>query len=97
VTAGSGRHSWDDEQLAFRITLRDVYDTVREVSTKVDVVTNSHAIMDAELRRLMAENADHEHRLRNVERRQWPLPTLAIVVSALALVATLVINLSKGS
>ena len=84
---------WDE--LVFRITLRDVYDRVTEIGTKVDVISTGHIVMDATMRELSADAKDHEHRIRAVERRQWPLPTLAIIVSLAALAATVLINVLK--
>lgn len=90
----AGGRQW--EELAFRITLRDVYDAVHEIRTRVDLITTTHVVQEAALRELVTDSKDHEARIRQVERRQWPLPTVAILVSLLALAATVVVNLTKG-
>jgi len=39
-------------------------------------------------------NHDHESRIRALEGRQWPLPSLAVVVSILAMLAAILVSIA---
>ena len=67
------------------ITVREVYDAVVRLSGQVEVLTSQQT---GESNKIV----DHEARLRNLERRQWPLPSLALLVSIGALVASILIK-----
>lgn len=64
------------------ITLREVYDAVVRLTGRVDV-------MIAQQEHSKAVDADHESRLRVLERARWPLPSLAVLCSLAALAVTL--------
>lgn len=79
------------------ITGREIYDqmvrvgdAVAGLGTKVDRLADAHNETKAQHQREIAEvksdQLDHETRIRSIERRLWPLPTLAILFSAGALV-----------
>lgn len=73
------------------ITLTDIYAQLITLSAKVDGVLAAHAGMertlsahDADLRPLAGvatDVADHEARLRNLERGRWPLPAVTILIA----------------
>lgn len=62
----------------FRVTLRDVYDSVQEVKETI----SSLAVTADQVK-------DHEARIRAVERRVWTLPTFATLISIVAVVAAI--------
>jgi hypothetical protein len=77
------------------ITLADIYAQLITLGAKVDGVLAAHAGMertlsnhDAELRPLVgvaADVADHESRIRNLERGRWPLPSITILIALASL------------
>jgi len=64
------------------ITSREVYDAVVRLTGRVDVLISQQTTHQAEI-------ADHENRLRVLERARWPLPSLAVVVALGSLGVTL--------
>jgi hypothetical protein len=56
------------------ITPREIYDAIVRVSAKVDLLTLQ--VTEAE-----HDKADHENRLRSLERGRWPFPSVAVLVS----------------
>lgn len=67
------------------IGLKEIYDQLVALNTKVEVLIGDVADQDTKV-------ADHETRLRSLERARWPLPTLAVLV-ALASAAIAAITL----
>lgn len=66
---------------SMRITLRDVYDAVTELSDGVsELRSDVRRVADREEDAARVA-ADHEDRLRALERRLWALPSLAAVLS----------------
>lgn len=61
------------------IGAREVYDAVLRLTTKVDTQTGL-------LAELTDQRADHEKRLRALERGRWPLPALGVLLSVAAVV-----------
>jgi hypothetical protein len=57
--------------------------------TTNDRLTRIETKLDLTLARLDNGHTDHEARLRVLERGRWPIPSLAVLVSASALAATL--------
>ena len=55
----------------------DILVAIARLETKLDNLSSS----------LPPQIADHERRLRLLEKRQWPLPSLAVLVSIAAIVA----------
>lgn len=71
------------------IGAREIYDAV--MATQAAVSGLAEQMRDA-----TRHVADHEYRLRDVERARWPLPALSIVVALAALAASLAPVLIKG-
>lgn len=47
--------------------------------------------METKLDAVLATNADLEHRVRSLERRQWPLPSLALLIAVISTIPGIVI------
>lgn len=62
--------------------LRSMHDALSRVEAKVDGLRDDY-------KEVKDDVADHESRLRSLERGRWPLPSLAVLVSMGALAATL--------
>jgi hypothetical protein len=65
------------------IGLREIYDAVIRLGSKVDLITAQMANHDQRA-------TDHEARLRTLERGRWPLPSLAVLVSLAAIVISVI-------
>jgi hypothetical protein len=69
-----------------RVTLRDIYDSVQEIGTKLTIYAErSSANADA--------IEDHETRIRSLESRVWPkvaLPLVAVAVAAVSAAAAFI-------
>ena len=65
------------------ITARDIYDALVELRSTVARLVDRH---DAQA----AEVADHEARIRALERGRWPLPALSAVLALIALAITVI-------
>lgn len=61
------------------ITSREVYDAVVRLTGRVDVLI-------AQQQAAAAETADHETRLRSLERARWPLPSASLLVAIAAVI-----------
>lgn len=76
------------------ITAREIYDAVVRLTGRMDVLIEQHNTMTQDLRdheiRADARYADHEGRLRSLEKARWPLPSLAAVVSLAALAVAII-------
>jgi len=76
------------------ITGREIYDAVMRLTGRVDVLIAQHdaAVRDQQdhERQSAATHQDFESRLRSLERRQWPLPTAAVLVSLASLAAVII-------
>ncbi|MFI6516860.1 hypothetical protein ACIBF1_14965 [Spirillospora sp. NPDC050679] len=68
------------------ITSRDIYDKLVELSGKVDGVLAAHE-------HLRMQMADHEQRLRSLERWRYTLP-ISLLVAVLSAVAAVISALS---
>lgn len=64
------------------ITSREIYDAVVRLTGRVDVLIEQQGTTSRDV-------TDHEARLRTVERRLWPLPSAAVLLSLAALAATI--------
>ncbi|MEU8270821.1 hypothetical protein AB0B89_27145 [Sphaerisporangium sp. NPDC049002] len=71
------------------IGAREIYDELKTVGVKVDHVSS-------QLDGVVADVADHETRLRAIERNRWPLPALAALVAVASLVLTLITFIKGG-
>jgi hypothetical protein len=65
----------DAEDLAVRITLRDIYEQQVVMSSKLDGSLATHLTQEATI-------ADHETRLRGLERWRYALPTALVLAAA---------------
>ena len=61
------------------IGAREIYDALVRLTATVDRLVDQHDGTRVEV-------ADHEARLRTLERSRWPLPSLAALVSIAALI-----------
>lgn len=68
------------------IGAREVYDAVLRLTTKVEALTG-------QLAELAGDRADHEKRLRALERARWPLPAVGVLLS---IAAVIVAAIGKG-
>lgn len=75
------------------IGAREIYDELKAVGGKVDRLVDQHTDLRGDLADL---KADHETRIRTLERSRWPLPSLAAICSIAAVVLALIGLLSKG-
>lgn len=78
------------------IGAREIYDEVksaraevRTVGSKVDRLVDAHDEVQKDV-------ADHETRIRSLERGRWPLPSLAVLVAIGSMVVALLGYLAKG-
>ncbi len=71
------------------ISTTKMYDEVRELARAVGRIESKLDGLLDEQRDIRGRLADHETRLRTLERSRWPLPSLAAVVSVAALGVTL--------
>jgi predicted nucleic acid-binding Zn-ribbon protein len=88
------------DPLGVQIGAREIYDKVTEVGSKVDRLTDQHEVLRSELldfRTTVAEfRADHEKRLRALERNRWPLPSLAALLALASLAVAVLGLITKG-
>ncbi len=61
------------------ITSREVYDAVVRLTGRVDVLI-------AQQQASAVETADHETRLRSLERARWPLPSASLLIALSAFI-----------
>jgi hypothetical protein len=71
------------------IGAREIYDELKTVGVKVDHVSS-------QLDGVVADVADHETRLRALERSRWPLPSLAAVFSLISVVLAVLAFMQGG-
>ena len=75
------------------ITPKEIYDAVRQMSGKLDVLIEQQSHTNKELtdvqRELDETKKDYEARLRSLERARWPLPSLAAIVALASLGLTI--------
>lgn len=67
------------------IGAREIYDAVVRVSGKADGIA-------MQLTTIVADQQDQEARIRALERARWPLPSVAVLLSAAAVVTTVVLR-----
>lgn len=69
---------------------REIYDAVLRLQGTVDRLADRQDVAqreaDERYREIRAEQADHESRMRSLERGRWPLPALSAAMSLVALV-----------
>jgi len=76
------------------ITAREIYDSVVRLTGRIDVLIVQHADMQQDMikheQHADLRHADHEGRLRSLEKGRWPLPSLAALISVAALAVTVI-------
>lgn len=76
------------------ITAREIYDSVVRLTGRVDVLIEQHGALSQDLREhevfTDTRYADHEGRLRSLEKARWPLPSIAAAVSLAALIVAII-------
>lgn len=87
------------------ITLADIYKLVVGLAARVDTALSKHerteqlvAEHDVELRPLAGaadKLVDHEERLRSIERRQFPLASVAVLLPIASMVVAILIAVYK--
>ncbi|WP_326637254.1 hypothetical protein OG884_26450 [Streptosporangium sp. NBC_01755] len=68
------------------IGAREIYDELKTVGGKVDRLDGKVEQTAGAHAELVADLADHETRIRNLERGRWPLPSLAALVAFASLI-----------
>lgn len=79
------------------IGAREIYDQLLATDRKIDGVRGEVAQVAAAHGELVKDTADHEARIRALERSRWPLPSLAAVVSIVSVVLAVLAFLQKGA
>lgn len=79
-----------------QIGAREIYDELKTVGSKVDKVDLKVDQVDSKVDGVVSEVADHENRIRALERGRWPLPSLAALVALASLVLAVISFLQKG-
>lgn len=67
-----------DPLVGVTITAREIYDGIVRLTGRVDVLIEQQSATQQDV-------ADHEARLRALEKARWPLPTLAVLLALAAL------------
>jgi hypothetical protein len=68
----------DPVRFVVEITPKEIYDAVVELTGRVNVLIEQG-------RETRTDVADHEERLRSLERARWPLPALSVLIALAAL------------
>lgn len=79
-----------------QIGAREIYDQLLQTDRKVDQIGGKVEGIGGNLASVVSEVADHETRIRVLERGRWPLPALAAVLGAGSLVMTIINFAAKG-
>ncbi|GGS88602.1 hypothetical protein ACFFV7_50890 [Nonomuraea spiralis] len=72
------------------IGAREIYDQLLQTDRKIDGVRGEVAQVAQAHGELVKDAADHEARIRALERSRWPLPSLAAVVSIISVVLAVI-------
>jgi len=78
------------------IGAREIYDELKTVGGKVDKVDSKVDGVDSKVDGVVTEVADHETRIRALEKGRWPLPSLAALLAFGSLIVALIGLLGKG-
>ncbi|GHH67665.1 hypothetical protein GCM10017673_15040 [Streptosporangium violaceochromogenes] len=77
------------------IGAREIYDLLLATDRKVDNIRAEVAQVASGHGELVADHADHEARIRALERGRWPLPSVAALI-ALASLVLAVLSFTRG-
>lgn len=80
-----------------QIGAREIYDQLLRTDRKVDGIGGQVERVVAAQSELMQDLADHEARLRSLERARWPLPSLAALVSLVSVVLAVLAFMQNGA
>ena len=72
------------------ITLRDVYEAVTRLAERVTGLAGQVEALRGRFDGGDKQRDDHESRLRSLERRQWPIPSAALLISIAAVVGAVI-------
>lgn len=78
------------------IGAREIYDQLIQTDRKVDKIDGKVEQIDGKVDGVVAEVADHENRIRSLERNRWPLPSLAALFGFASLVIAVITLLTRG-
>ncbi|MER7363563.1 hypothetical protein [Nonomuraea wenchangensis] len=79
------------------IGAREIYDQLLATDRKVDGIRGEVAQVAQAHGELTKDLADHEARIRALERGRWPLPSLAAVISIVSVVLAVLAFLQRGA
>lgn len=68
-----------------KIGMKELYDAIVGLTNKFDVMVTQHTTTQNQV-------SDHEYRIRGLEKGRWPLPSVALLLSAVAVAVTLIID-----
>jgi len=74
------------------IGLKEIYDAVTSMGAQMALLVHQHADLT---RDFVEHKADHEARLRALERARWPLPSAAVLLSLGSLALAIVVFLTR--
>jgi len=77
------------------ITLADVYALVLELNRKLDALTGDQRMVVKTADDHTTKLADHDSRLRGLERGKWPVQSVSVLVAIAALVVSVVVSTQK--
>lgn len=66
------------------ITPREIFDLLQRIHSEMIMIRRDLDV-------LMSRDSDHESRLRSLERRLWPLPTVSVLVSLCAFALSVIV------
>ncbi len=81
------------DPLAVQIGAREIYDRLGDVDRKVDRLVDQHSDLSKDVADM---KADHEARIRSLERGRWPLPSLAVLVAIASLILAALGYMANG-
>ncbi|MEV7011533.1 hypothetical protein [Streptosporangium sp. NPDC051022] len=79
-----------------QIGAREIYDLLLATDRKVDGIRAEVSQVAQAHGELVADHADHEARIRALERGRWPLPSIAALVAVASLVLALITFVRGG-
>lgn len=79
-----------DEEPTVRIGMQQIYNTLVELKTKVEIALIKNTQTDEKIADLERDQQDHEMRIRNLEDRRWPLKQVAAITTVITAFVALV-------
>lgn len=84
-----GHHRKNDAEPLVAISGREMFNELRGLNNELRTLNGSVAGLAASFERLSKAVADHEKRVRALERRTWPLPSIAAASAVLAVLVAI--------